>query len=186
MPMTALDTTCALLVIDLQNGLRQAPTLLPVELIAQRAGALAKTFRKLHLPVVLVNAAATPPGRTEQGHAMNELPAEWLTFMPELGVCATDHQITKRTWGAFASTDLHAWLQARGVTQVVIAGVATTMGVESTAREAHSFGYNVTLAVDVMTDLSESAQNNSFTTIFPRIGEQAYAQEIVAMLTQRS
>jgi nicotinamidase-related amidase len=60
--------------------------------------------------------------------------------------------------------------------------VATSIGVESTARQAHELGYNVTLAIDAMTDRSREAQENSVTRIFPRLGETGTTAEIVALL----
>jgi nicotinamidase-related amidase len=73
-----------------------------------------------------------------------------------------------------------------GVTQVVIAGVATSAGVESTARHAHELGFNVVLPVDAMTDMSPDAHHNSITRIFPRIGETGTTEEIVGLLERGS
>ena len=66
--------------------------------------------------------------------------------------------------------------------QVVVCGVATSIGVESTARQAHELGFNVALAVDAMTDTSADAHANSRERIFPRLGERATSEEIVARL----
>jgi len=79
-------------------------------------------------------------------------------------------------------TGLEEYLKKLGVTQVVIAGVATSAGVESTARQAHEFGFNVTLAVDAMTDMNADAHVNSITRIFPRLGETGTTEEILARL----
>ena len=94
--------------------------------------------------------------------------------------------MTKRTWGAFTNADLQQHLKKLGVTQVVIAGVATSIGVESTARQAYELGFNVTLAVDAMTDMSPEAHLNSITRIFPRLGETGTAGEIIDLLEKRS
>lgn len=89
--------------------------------------------------------------------------------------------ITRRTWNAFAGTDLDATLSALGVSQVVIVGVATSFGVESTARHAYDHGYNVVLATDAMTDLRAEAHEHSVTRIFPLIGQTGTTAEIVAL-----
>jgi nicotinamidase-related amidase len=68
------------------------------------------------------------------------------------------------------------------VTQVVIAGVATSAGVESTARQAHELGFNVTLAVDAMTDMNSDAHINSVTQIFPRLGETGTTRDVIDLL----
>jgi nicotinamidase-related amidase len=124
------------------------------------------------------------PGRADQKRSMSSPPADYAELVPELGQHAQDHLVTKRTWGAFTNTDLQAYLQQQGITQVVMAGVATSIGVESTARFAHEYGYNVTLAVDAMTDMNADAHYHSVTRIFPRIGECAHTEEIIALLNQ--
>jgi nicotinamidase-related amidase len=93
--------------------------------------------------------------------------------------------VTKRTWGAFTNTGLEKQLRDLGVTQVVIAGVSTSAGVESTARFAHEHGFHVTLAVDAMTDMNADAHHNSITRIFPRLGETGTTQEIIELLDKR-
>jgi nicotinamidase-related amidase len=63
-------------------------------------------------------------------------------------------------------------------------GVATSFGVESTARSAHEHGYHVVLATDAMTDRDPAAHQNSIERIFPRLGETATTAEIIDMLEQ--
>ena len=83
----------------------------------------------------------------------------------------SDHLVTKKTWGAFTNTDLDDYLKSKSVIQVVVVGVATSIGVESTARQAWELRYNVTLATDVMTDLNMDTHLNSVNLIFPRSAE---------------
>jgi isochorismate hydrolase len=73
-------------------------------------------------------------------------------------------------------------LKERGVTQVVIAGVATSFGVESTARQAYDDGYNVTLAIDAMTDVRAESHEHSVTRVFPVLGETGSTADILALL----
>jgi nicotinamidase-related amidase len=184
MSVTTLDPKTALVVIDLQKGLAAFPAVDPIAAIAEKAGALASAFRRHGLPVVLVNVAGVAPGRTEQGHRSMQIPPDWTELMPQLGQQPEDHVVTKHTWGAFAGTGLESWLKSAGVTHIVLAGVATSIGVESTAREAYALGFNVTLAVDAMTDLNADAHANSVTRIFPRLGETGTTEDIVALLDQ--
>jgi nicotinamidase-related amidase len=182
MAVTTLDPTTALVIIDLQNGIVTYPTIAPIEGVLARASALAEAFRRHALPVVLVNVDAVPRGRTEQQRPPFDSPAGWTDLVPQLNQQPSDHTVTKRTWGAFTQTGLDAYLRTNGVTQVVLAGVATSIGVESTARQAHELGFNVTLAVDAMTDLHPDAHANSVARIFPRLGETGTASEIIALL----
>lgn len=182
MALTTLDEKTALIVVDLQKGIVSYPAVHPVHEVVRRAAALAGAFRQRGLPVVLVNVAGGAPGRTERPRNQGEPPAGWMDFVPELNRQGTDHTVTKRTWGAFTGTGLAEHLETLRVTQVVIAGVATSIGVESTARQAHELGLNVTLAVDAMTDLSAEAHDNSLTRIFPRLGETGTTRQIIDLL----
>ena len=113
-------------------------------------------------------------------------PAEFFELLPDLKQQPSDHVVTKRTWGAFTNTDLDAWLKKNGVTQVVCCGIATSAGVESTARFAQELGYNITLTTDAMTDMSAEAHENSVKRIFPRLGETGTTAEILALLEKRN
>jgi nicotinamidase-related amidase len=186
MALTTLDPNVALIVVDLQKGIVSLPLVHPVDEIIARARGLADAFRARGLPVALVNVAGGAPGRTEQPPQTGSRPEGWVDLIPELNQQPGDIVVTKRTWGAFASTDLEAQLKARGVTQVVIAGIATATGVESTARQAYECGFNVTLAVDAMTDRRPEAHDYSLKHVFPRIGETGTSQGIIDRLPARS
>ncbi|MGO4701433.1 isochorismatase family protein [Dyella sp. 2RAB6] len=185
MSITAIDAKTALILIDLQKGIVAYPTAHPVDAVIEHARQLADAFRQHQLPVVLVNVTGGAPGRVEQ-RAAGERPADWAELVPELDVQPSDHRVSKQTWGAFASTDLGDELRRQGVTQVVIGGVSTSIGVESTARQAFEAGFNVTLAIDAMTDTRAEAHDNSIARIFPRLGETGTTREIIERLDARA
>lgn len=186
MTLTTLDLSTALIVVDLQKGIIGLPAIHPIGDIIERCQELADAFRERDLPVVLVNVAGGAPGRTEQPRQTSPRPDGWTDLTPELNPQPTDILVTKRTWGAFASTDLETLLKARAVTQVVIAGVATGTGIEATARQAYEAGFNVTLALDAMTDLRPEAHDYSIRNVFPRLGETGTTSEIIDLLPTRS
>jgi nicotinamidase-related amidase len=185
MALTTLDPNTALIIVDLQKGLIGLPVIHPSDAIIERAHAMADTFREHGLPVVLVNVAGGAPGRTEQPRQTGPRPEGWTELIPELNQRPTDIMVTKRTWGAFASTDLEAKLKALGITQVVILGVATGTGVEATARQAYEQGFNVTLAVDAMTDTRPEAHDYSIKNVFPRLGETGTCEDIIYLLAAK-
>jgi nicotinamidase-related amidase len=182
MTVTTLDPKSALIVVDLQKGIVSLPTVHPIDGVVKHAGRLTEAFRGRSLPVVLVNVAGGAPGRSEQPRGVREMPAGWTDLIPELKRQPQDHVVTKHTPGAFTNTGLEAHLRSLGVTQVVIAGVATSNGVEATARQAYELGFNVTIATDAMTDLNADGHAYSITRVFPRIGETGTTQEIIALL----
>jgi nicotinamidase-related amidase len=179
-----MDTTPALVVIDLQQGITAMPVAHPIDEIIQRSARLAAAFRRHRLPVVLVTATGVPPGRTETSRPAFTPPPGWADIVGQLDRQPDDLLVTKQTWGAFHGTSLDAMLRERGVTQIVLAGVATSAGVESTARSAHEHGYHVVLATDAMTDRDGDAHSHSVQRIFPRLGETATSDDILAMLGQ--
>jgi nicotinamidase-related amidase len=186
MTITMLDAKAALLVVDLQKGIVGLPVAHPIADVVNNSAKLADAFRNHGLPVVLINVDSGAPGRAEQSRRVSEFPADWTDLVPELKRRPSDHLVTKRTWGAFTNTDLEQYLRQNGVTQVVVVGVATSAGVEPTARHAHELGFNVALAVDAMTDLNADAHHNSITRIFPRLGETATTQQIIDLLEATS
>jgi nicotinamidase-related amidase len=185
MAVTTIDDKAALVVIDLQKGIVGLPAAHPVDEIVGRAASLASAFRRHGLPVVLVNVTGGAPGRTEAGRPGFAPPPDWADLVGELQPQQGDHLVTKQRWGAFHETSLDAHLQERGVTQVVLAGVATSVGVESTARAAYEHGYHVVLATDAMTDLDAEAHRSSVERIFPKLGETGTTTEILDVLEKR-
>ena len=185
MPVSTLDPRTALIVIDLQKGIVRMAGADALEPPIRNSRLLADAFRERSLPVVLVNVAGGAPGRTEQPRPNEPFPADWTELVPELDRQPGDICLTKKTWGAFASTDLEKQLKDRGVTQIVVTGVATSIGVESTARQAYEAGFNVTLAIDAMADLRSQAHECSIANIFPRLGETGTTQDILALLERQ-
>ncbi|MEV4812570.1 hydrolase [Micromonospora avicenniae] len=189
MALTALDPRTALVLIDLQRGIVAAPTApYPAAEVVARGVQLADAFRAHGAPVVLVRVTTAPdgadaaPGRTDRGPAGGSRPEDWDVLVDELVGHPGDIVVTKRNWGAFYGTDLDLQLRRRGVTQIVLGGIATSIGVESTARAAHEHGYHVTLATDAMTDLDAEGHRNSVERIFPRLGETGTTTEIIDLL----
>jgi nicotinamidase-related amidase len=186
MPLTTVDPTPALVVIDLQQGIVSGT----VAHAVPHAAALAKTFRQHELPVVLVNVTGRAPGRTDSGGhsgtststSLGTLPAGWADIIDELDRQPGDYLVTKRRRSAFHDTGLDTLLRDLGVTQVVLAGVSTSSGVESTARSAHDHGYHVVLATDAMADPDPDSHRHSLERVFPKLGETAASAEIIDFL----
>jgi nicotinamidase-related amidase len=185
MPLTVLDTNAALIVIDLQKGIVGLPTVHPAAQIISRSARLARAFREHGLPVVLVRVTAAAPGRTEAGIRNFPRPADWAELVSELDQHPSDYIVAKERWGAFIGTGLDAYLRQRGVTQVVLTGISTSAGVESTARSAYDLGYNVVLATDAMTDRDPDLHSRSVEKVFPRLGQTDTTANVLELLKGR-
>jgi len=182
MPLTQLDTAAALIVIDLQKGIVGLPTVHPAGEIVGRAALLARAFRERGLPVILVNVSGRAPGRTDAGAPKLSFAPDWTELVAELEQQPSDHVVTKQRVGAFIGTSLDDYLRQRGVTQMFLAGISTSAGVESTARSAYDHGYNVVFVVDAITDRDAEVHRNSVQNIFPRLGETETADNILMRL----
>jgi nicotinamidase-related amidase len=141
MPLTKVDNTAALVVIDLQKGIVGMATVHSVSEIIARAAQLARSFRERGLPVVLVNVTGMAPGRTDAGpRNLSSFPADWTELLPELQQQSNDYLVSKQRVGAFIGTSSDEYLRQRGVTQIFLTGIATSAGVEATARSAYDYG----------------------------------------------
>lgn len=188
MPATALDPKTALVVIDLQKGLSTFPTIHPFGDVVSNTRRLADAFRRAELPVVLVTVTFSADGgdrlrsRTETPPRVMPTSPEWVQLVPELGPNSGDILITKRQWSAFYGTELDLQLRRRQVTGIVLTGVATSIGVDTTARAAHERGYNVTFASDAITDVDPVAHEFVMKKIFPRLGEVDSTDALLALM----
>jgi nicotinamidase-related amidase len=185
---TTLDTATALVLIDLQHGITALPTAHPAEEIVDRCARLADAFRANDKLVVATRVAFARDGgdviktRTAEGTTGAKPVPHYGALRTELGLCDNDIVVTKHGWNAFYGTDLDVELRRRKVTGIVLAGISTSIGVESTARAANERGYELTIVTDAVTDTDEGAHLNSLRAIFPRIAELATTEEILAAL----
>lgn len=181
MALTQLDQHAALIIIDLQKGIVSLPLAHSARDIVTKSDTLAKVCRQKNISVVIVNVTGFAKGRNDMGEHSTP-PNDWANLVPELTVESQDKLISKQTWGAFTNTDLDQYLKQNNITQLFICGIATSMGVESTARFASELGYNVVLITDVMSDMNENSHDNSIKNIFPKLGETVKYEEFLTLL----
>lgn len=181
--------TTALVLIDLQNGIIPPEADTPeVASVVDNAATLATAFTAADLPVVLVTVDAAAPGRTDRQPGRADSQAPWdparVALRPELtDLGDATLRVRKKTWGAFHGTDLDRLLRDRGVTRVVLGGVATSKGVESTARAAHEHGYDVVTVTDACWDRHPVDHDHAVTRIFPELSVTATTTEVLSALS---
>lgn len=189
----ALDpSTTALVVIDLQKGIvaRQCGPHPSADVVA-RSARLADAFRAAGATVVLVNVAFAKDRRdvlappVDSPNPTTVPPPEWSELVAEIGPREGDLRITKHQWGAFYGTELDLQLRRRGVRTIVLCGIATNFGVESTARDGWERGYALVFAEDAMTGLAAEAHRFAVGTIFPRLGRVRSTDQILLSLEKK-
>lgn len=178
----------ALVLIDLQQGIMGMPVAPhSAAAVLSQAAMLAERFRKVSAPVVLVRLSFGPGGvdalkQPSDAPPNFSPPAGWDQLAPALGNDERDIRITKHQWGAFYGTELDLQLRRRGVQTIVIGGISTNFGVESTARDAFERSYALIFVEDAMSALSAEAHTFAVTTIFPRLGRIRSAQAVLDAL----
>jgi nicotinamidase-related amidase len=179
----------AIVVIDLQKGIMGLPVSpLPTETVIANSMRLLAAARQSGAKPVLVHVGGSPDGAdrlhppTDQPPRIAALPPGWSDLIPELNHQPGDLVIMKRQWGAFYGTDLDLQLRRRGLTSIVLCGIATEGGVESTARDAYERGYELVFAADAMTGIHAESHANAVERIFPRIGRVRSTEQITAAL----
>lgn len=188
---TTLDPrTTALVLIDLQYGI-VAMNVQPntsAEVVS-RSRRLADAFRAAKAPVVLVTVGSAGDG-TDMLNPLTDTPpppaspkpANWATVVEELGAQPGDLRIAKRQWGAFYGTELDLQLRRRGIRTIVLAGISTNVGVESTARDAFERGYEQVFVSDAMACPFADAHASTLKYVFPRLGRIRTTDEVLAAL----
>lgn len=180
----------ALVIIDLQKGIVGSPKEpRSAEEVVGNARKLVDAFRKNSMPVFFVRV--TPSGdmkdrlspQTDAAPGgWHGMPEDWAELVKELDVRDTDFVITKRQWGAFYGTELDLQLRRRGIDTIVLCGISTNIGVESTARYAFELGYQQVFAEDAMTCGSKEEHENTVKYTFSRIGRIRSSEEVVKAL----
>lgn len=178
----------ALVLIDLQKGIVSRDTKPhPTSKVISNAARLLEKFRANKMPVFLVHVNFTPetalrPKSDSSFSSSGEIPPDWAEFVPEISPEQGDVVITKRQWGAFYGTELEMQLRRRGVDTIVLGGIATTYGVESTARFAYEFGFQQIFIEDAMSDMAEDAHRNAIDYVLKRMGRVRKTDEILKSL----
>lgn len=177
--------TTALVLIDLTYGIT-AMDLAPHKSadVVERGEELAKALRKAGGTVVyvrvLLNEIVQLP--VDKPLMRGTPPPNASELIPAAGVQPTDLVIEKRQWGAFYGTELDQQLRRRGVKTIVMGGIATNFGVESTARAGFDRGYEMVFAEDAMSSLSAELHEFPIKNVFPLMGRVRSVNEITKAL----
>jgi nicotinamidase-related amidase len=178
----------ALVLIDLQNGIANRE-LLPHSSakIIENARKLIDAFTEKGAFVVLVRVSTVDgkdmvKPKTDLEVTGMKFSKGWDDLVPEIANSKNAHIVTKRQWGAFYGTDLDLQLRRRGIDTIVLGGVSTNIGVDTTAREAYQNGYNQIFAEDAMTAVTKEEHDYVCKYIFPRIGKIRTSEEVIGLL----
>ena len=189
LPLELDLATTALVLIDLQQGIlpyAKAPR--DGAAVIANAVPLAAAFHARKAPVVRVKVGFSADGGdmlkaiVDAPNPPGASPSNWLDDPAELPTRPGDIAIVKRQWGAFHGTELDLQLRRRGIRTIVLAGIATAVGVESTARFAWELGYDIVFAEDATSGPDAAMHANSFGKVFPRLGRVRTTADVLAAL----
>lgn len=178
----------ALVVIDLQNGVvnREFAPYSSAQVI-ENASKLISAFTNRGIFTALVRVShidekdALRPSVDLKNHR-SKFQEGWDSYVPEIANIENVHRIIKRQWGAFYGTDLDLQLRRRGIDTIVLCGISTAIGVDTTAREAYQHGYNQIFLEDAMTASRKEEHDYVCKYIFPRIGKIRTTEEVLKLL----
>jgi nicotinamidase-related amidase len=186
MPPLQLDPAkTAPVLIDLQNGIVSRSTAPHTAAeIVERSGRLAKAFREKGSPIVYVRVDMAdflqlPVDAPPFNPGTPPPPASASELVPEAGFQPGDILITKRHWGAFAGTDLEQSLKQRGINTIVLTGIASNIGVESTARQGTGLGFAFVIVEDACGTTDEETHRSVFEKTFPRLARVRKTEEVL-------
>ena len=178
--------SAALVIIDLQKGIAGRETVPhDSKTVIGNSARLAEAFRRNNMPVFLVHVVSSDEDRLspmadEQMFARpQQMPKDWSDFVPELKQADSDIVITKKQWGAFYGTDLELQLRRRKIETIVLCGIATNYGVESTARFAYEYGFQQIFVEDAIASMSKEMHDASVNYVLKRIGRVRKTEDIV-------
>lgn len=180
----------AIVVIDLQKGITQIPSEpFPAKTVIDNSANLVAASRKNGMPVFLVHVTPSPDMKdalhpvSETTFKMSGYNPSWSEYVPELNIQPNDFLITKHQWGAFYGTELDLQLRRRDIDTIILCGIATNFGVESTARFAFEYGFNQIFVSDAMAARSKEEHEYPIKYIFPRLGLIRTASEVLSSLS---
>ena len=181
----------ALVIIDLQRGIVAVPVgPHPSTEVIERAAQIARAMRAKGGTVVLVRVTPSPDGK-DGLKPVTDAPVppggrppavDFAEIVPQLAPQPGDVVITKRQWGAFYGTELDLQLRRRGVDTIILAGISTNVGVESTARDAYERGYQQVFVEDAMAAREAEDHRHTVRSLFPRIGRVRSTEDVLAAL----
>jgi nicotinamidase-related amidase len=190
MPDISFDpSTTALVAIDLQHGIVNLETVPHVSAdVVSRTAQITKALRAAGGTIIFVRvtnredgADALSPTTDIVPPAPAPKPSYWAELVPKLGLKDSDIIVTKRQWGAFYGTDLELHLRRRGIRTIILTGIATNIGVESTARDAFERGFDQIFVEDATAALNADAHKGSF-ALFGRMGRVRSTEQVLDAL----
>ena len=188
-PVTIDPSRTAIVVIDLQIGVvNRKTTPHTAATVVANAARIVEAGRASGVRPILVYVDSSSDGNdfvkpdADQPTSRSNLPANYSDLAPELNRQPGDLIVVKRNWGAFYGTDLELQLRRRGLDTIILCGIATEFGVESTARDAFERGFNQIFVSDAMAAFSETSHSNALERVFPRMGRVRTTDEVLGLL----
>jgi ureidoacrylate peracid hydrolase len=187
----------ALLVVDVQNDFvsskgsaaKRGEDVSAAQAVAPKLIRLIEEARRVGLTVIYIKTTHsewtdTPSWiyRKSQQSALNTCrEGTWgAEFYEGIAPLPTERVVIKHRYSAFINTDLNTVLHAKGIQSVLLAGVATNVCVETSARDAYMYDYYVTMVEDCAAAYEAKLHLNTLENIRRHFGLVATSDEIMA------
>lgn len=187
--LTIDKATTALVLVDFQNFTKVMKTVpLNGEQCLANGVRLADACRAKNIPVVLIrvghDANKTPHPNLPVDYSFSgfEYPPNPMEICAELGPKPGDIIVDKYNWGAFYQTNLDAQLRRRGIKTLIMGGLVTHIGVDTTMRHAQERNYAQILASDAVSAFELSQHEHVIQHVAPRLSKVRTTDQILAAL----
>jgi nicotinamidase-related amidase len=177
----------ALVVIDLQNalmGMNTAPH--AVADVVKNNRRIAEALRAAGGTVIWVrvdvNSMLSLPADEPSRFGGQKMPEELMQIAPSAGFTEGDLLVTKHHWGAFAQTDLEQQLKSLGAELIILTGISTNAGVESTLRQGTGLGFAFVVVEDACSGQDAADHRLAFEKTFRRLARVRSTAEVVNAL----
>jgi nicotinamidase-related amidase len=177
-----LEQPTALLVVDIQSGTLSNAQAVSAEIMVKNARLLVDAFHAAARPVIFALSTGTPAVQTAANSGGRRFPDEFAILDPRLGRRDEDIVVKRSAWSAFAQTGLKQSLDTLGVTELVIVGLATTYGIESTVREAADSGIHAVVPIDAISGPIADHHEAALAERFPLLARPCTTADVLAAL----
>lgn len=181
--------TTALVLVDFQNfSVKLKTTPISAREALANGARLADACREKNVLVVLIrvghpsNHTPHPNLPIDQAFSGFDYSDNPMEICAELGPKDGDVIVDKYNWGAFYQTNLDAQLRRRGITTLIMGGLVTHIGVDTTMRQAQERNYAQVLASDAVAAFELSQHEHVMVHVAPRLSKVRTTGQILAAL----
>jgi nicotinamidase-related amidase len=173
------DSPLAKIGMDMTAAQEMVPHLLQLVDSARGAGATIVWVKMVHSENTISPIAIEHRLRTRPGAQQICVEGTWGTELYRVEAEPGEPVVIKHRYSAFVDTDLQLILRSKGITSLILTGVATNVCVESTARDAYMRDYYVTFVDDCSAAYDQAKHDATLRNMADHFGMVVKSEDIM-------